>query len=104
MSGWIAAVPVAEFDDEDIMPFSHGGRLYAVCLDDDGRAHCVAGHCPHDGAALAGGVVVGHLIECPMNGCRFDLATGRPQGGPSRLPLPVFPARIARDTVEIQPG
>lgn len=104
MAEWIAAVAVDEFDDEDIVPVSHGGARYAVCLDDDGGAHCVAAACPHDGAALAGGVVVGRLIECPMNGCRYDLATGKPQGGPSKAVLPVFPARIAGEMVEVQVG
>lgn len=104
MQTWIAVVDIDAFEDEDIVPFRHGGQQFAVCLDDADAPHCVAGLCPHDGAALVGGVVIGHLIECPMNGCRYDLATGKPQGGPSRAALPVFPARIAGDMVEIQVG
>lgn len=102
MTGWIAALPASEFDDEDILRWDHAGRTYALCLDAAGVIHCLDGRCPQDGAHLAGGLVEGGAVECPMEGCRYDLATGAPRGGPARGAVAVHPARFAGGMVEVR--
>ena len=34
--------------------------------------------CPHWGGRLSEGTLSGTVVECPLHGSRFDLATGRP--------------------------
>ena len=91
---WADICDAAEVDAEDAIRFDHAGRSYALCITDDGDVFCTDGFCPHDGAHLAGGLVEGYLIECPAEGCLYDLRDGAPKGGPARVPLAVRPARI----------
>jgi 3-phenylpropionate/trans-cinnamate dioxygenase ferredoxin subunit len=100
MTGWIAAVPLDDLEDEDVVGWSHGGRDYALCLDDHGQPHCLDADCPADGAALAGGLVEGRMIECPL-GCRYDLRSGQGDNG-ERIGL--YPARIGDAAVEVSFG
>jgi nitrite reductase/ring-hydroxylating ferredoxin subunit len=48
------------------------GRWLALWRDSHGQAHAVGDRCPHLGASLAGGRVVGDQIECPYHGFKFD--------------------------------
>ena len=34
--------------------------------------------CPHRGGRLSDGILSGTVVECPLHGSQFDVATGRP--------------------------
>lgn len=70
---WVDVCDAGELDDEDAIGFDHAGSSYAICRAEDGEVFCVDGLCPKDGAHLAGGLVEGWFIECPMDDHRFDL-------------------------------
>jgi nitrite reductase/ring-hydroxylating ferredoxin subunit len=50
--------------------------------------------CPHTGGPLVLGKLDGGCVACPWHAARFELATGRACGGPSKVPLPVYPAAV----------
>ena len=101
MAQWITACSMADLLDEDIVTVTLAGQSYALCLDDDDTPHCTGPVCPRDGANLAGGLVDGDVIICPMEDCRFHLTTGLPADDVADVALAIYPARINGDMVEI---
>jgi nitrite reductase (NADH) small subunit len=61
-----------------------GGTRVAIFRLRDGWA-AVEQRCPHRGGPLADGIVADACVTCPLHGWRFDLHTGRQQGGDARL-------------------
>lgn len=59
-------------NDIEVAVFKCQGRLYAI-----------QNRCPHEGAPLAGGVVEGDEILCPLHAYRFNLRTGACSTDPS---------------------
>lgn len=70
-----------------------GRRLAAFLL--DGEVHVIDDACPHRGASLSNGRVVGRVVECPLHLWAFDLTTGRMRGAG---------VAIARYPVELRDG
>jgi len=76
------------------------GREVVLWRDRDGQPHCVAAHCPHQGAHLGLGDVVDGTLRCPFHHWRFGgdgVCTAIP--GLSKIPttarLQAFPTREA---------
>ena len=63
----------------------------------DGRWYAIKDICPHAGAPLHQGHLVGSAIACPLHGWTFDLATG--QGPDCRVAC--YEVRIADGRVLI---
>jgi nitrite reductase (NADH) small subunit len=58
---------VIEINDyEEVLVLNVEGRLYAI-----------SNICPHQGAALARGVVEGEVLYCPLHRWGFTLTTGK---------------------------
>lgn len=62
-----------------------GGRLYALGL-----------RCPHAGALLSRGAIVGDCLQCPLHGGRFALDGGTVRAGPARHGVPAYDV-VVRD-------
>lgn len=43
----------------------------------NGEFHATSNFCPHKGAPLALGTLIGHVIECDWHGWQFDVRTGQ---------------------------
>lgn len=55
----------------------------------------IPAHCPHRGAPLANGTLLGYFLQCPWHGATFDLRTGARLRGPMCDDLPVRPFGLA---------
>ena len=62
-----------------------GERLYALGL-----------RCPHAGALLSRGTIVGDCLQCPLHGGRFTLEGGTVRAGPARHGVPAYDV-VVRD-------
>jgi apoptosis-inducing factor 3 len=73
----------------------HAGGEAVVVVKRGQTCFAVSAKCTHYSGPLAEGLVVGGTIHCPWHHARFDLATGRPLGGPGINPLSCF--EVARE-------
>jgi cholesterol 7-dehydrogenase len=71
-NGWYAVARSREVRGRPITARAFGERLALFRRASDGGAGVVAAACPHMGADLAQGRVVGDQLECPFHQWRFD--------------------------------
>jgi 3-phenylpropionate/trans-cinnamate dioxygenase ferredoxin subunit len=91
---WIDAGPADRISPEDVAPFEHGGRQYALYRTADDRYFATDGLCTHEQVELADGFVSGTIIECPMHNGRFDFTTGAAKGAPACVDLATYPVKV----------
>jgi cytochrome P450/nitrite reductase/ring-hydroxylating ferredoxin subunit len=83
--GWIGLARADELRGPGPFALQAGGEELVAVRGADGELRAFEGRCPHQGALLAEGEVVGAELVCRNHGWRFDLDTGRRCGGPGAL-------------------
>lgn len=101
MPRWVEAVPLASIAEEDVVRFDHGAHTYAL-VRVGGRVYAIDGLCTHEATHLADGLVMDHVIECPMHNGRFDVRDGRALGAPVCVNLRTYPTLIDNRTVFLE--
>jgi 3-phenylpropionate/trans-cinnamate dioxygenase ferredoxin subunit len=91
---WIDAGAADRILPEDVAPFEHEGRQYALYRTADNRYFATAGLCTHEDAELADGFVMDTIIECPLHNGRFDFTTGEAKGAPACVNLATYPVKV----------
>lgn len=99
--GWQRVGPADELDVEDVMPFDFNGREYAIYHSIDGY-FASDGMCTHEEEPLADGIVIDHVIECPLHQGRFDVRNGKALSAPVCIDLKTFPVQILDGNIYIQ--
>ncbi|ODA96559.1 Rieske family ferredoxin [Mesorhizobium sp. SEMIA 3007] len=102
MADWVEACAVDDVEEEDVIRFDHGGRSFAVYRSPDDEFFATDGHCTHEKAHLADGLVMDDIIECPKHNGRFNYKTGAAKGAPVCVNLVTYPVRIEAGKVMIQ--
>ncbi|HEX7291248.1 MAG TPA: MocE family 2Fe-2S type ferredoxin [Conexibacter sp.] len=100
--GWVEACKVDDVEEEDVIPFEHGGRSFAIYRSPDDTFHATDGICTHEHAHLADGLVMGDLIECPKHNGRFNYKTGEAKRAPVCVNLRTYPTRVEDGRVLLQ--
>ena len=95
---WIKACDLDDIDDDDLIRWDHEGRTYAIYKTPLG-VFATAGHCTHEEQHLEDGLVIDGVIECPLHGGRFDIATGKALSAPCTVDLKTYPAKVESDAV-----
>ena len=91
---WVDAGEPEKIDAEDVIRFDHGGKTYALYRSEDDRYFATDGLCTHEKIHLAGGLVMGTIIECPKHNGRFDYTTGAAKGAPVCVDLKTYPVKV----------
>jgi 3-phenylpropionate/trans-cinnamate dioxygenase ferredoxin component len=101
MPQWVDACATLDIDKEDLIRFDHAGATYAIYHAPGGQFYATAGKCTHEGVHLCGGLVMGHLIECPKHNGQFDYRTGAAMRAPACINLRTFAVKVEGDRVLI---
>lgn len=64
-----------------------------------GSFHATEAYCTHGHALLTEGYIEGGIVECPMHGGTFEIATGAAKGAPCTTPLISYPVKVEGDQV-----
>jgi len=91
--GWQRVGATDELDVEEVMPFDFSGREYAIYHTVDGY-FASDGMCTHEEEALADGIVIDNVIECPLHQGRFDVRSGKALSAPVCVDLQTFSVKI----------
>ena len=93
-----------DIDEEDLIRFDHGGRVYAIYKSPEGEFFATAGICTHEHAFLTDGLVMGDIIECPKHNGRFNYKTGAAKGAPVCVNLITHKVKVEGDAVYVNVG
>lgn len=96
---WIEVCAAGDIDREDVRRFDRGERTFAVYRTADDQYYATDGLCTHRKVHLAGGFVMGRIIECPKHNGRFDYTTGQAQGAPACVDLQTHPVKLEAGVV-----
>lgn len=98
---WHPVCALYDIDPENLIPFDHGGRQYAIYRDPEGAVFATDGLCTHEQVHLCDGLVIGTEIECPKHNGRFNYKTGEARRAPCVTALRTYPTRVTREMIEI---
>lgn len=107
---WYVILESNEVKPGQVVGVTRLGEKLVLWRDAQGQVTCMADVCPHRGAALSAGKLVGSNVQCPFHGFEFD-SSGRctliPANGKNAQPPKafqvrrVYPAREANDFIYI---
>lgn len=60
--------------------------------------------CTHRGGSLAGGTLIGNVVQCPWHGSQFDVRTGEVLRGPATTPIGVHEVEPVGAELHLRPG
>src|SRR4029077_15661356 len=66
MTGWVKVGPLSDLSEDDVRRFDFGERTFAIYRA-GGEVYASDGLCTHEQAHLCDGLVMDHVIECPMH-------------------------------------
>ena len=104
MTNWIRACATDDIESEDLIRYDNGDRTFAIYRSPDDEFFCTDGLCTHEQVHLAEGLVMDHIIECPMHNGQFDYRTGEAKRSPACVNLKTYPVKIEDDSVFIDVG
>jgi 3-phenylpropionate/trans-cinnamate dioxygenase ferredoxin subunit len=91
---WTQALSVDDIEPEDVIRWDHNGATYALYRTEDNAFFASDGLCTHEQVHLAGGLLVGHLIECPKHNGRFDIRDGSAKRAPVCVALRTHATKV----------
>ncbi len=99
---WIQACATDDIDEEDLIRFEHGGKVFAIYRSPEDKFFATDGVCTHEHAFLADGLVMDDIIECPKHNGRFNYKTGEAKGAPACINLQTYPVKVEGEAVFIE--
>jgi uncharacterized membrane protein/nitrite reductase/ring-hydroxylating ferredoxin subunit len=89
-----------ELEVNQMMLLRVNGRRLVLGRTEDGYV-AFDDRCTHRGGSLAGGVMIGSVVQCPWHGSQFDCRRGGVKAGPAKEPIGVYPVREKEGKVSL---
>jgi NADPH-dependent 2,4-dienoyl-CoA reductase/sulfur reductase-like enzyme/nitrite reductase/ring-hydroxylating ferredoxin subunit len=86
-------VNLSDIGDSGMLTGHVGGEA-VLLVHRDGHTYAVGATCPHYGAPLGDGLIVGQTLRCPWHHACFDLDTGEVLRAPALDPLPCWRVEV----------
>ena len=102
MSNWIRACAREEIEIEDLVRFDYGERTFAIYRSPNDEFYCTDGLCTHEDVHLENGLVIEHIIHCPMHNGQLEYRTGQAMHSPFCAGLFTNPVKVERNYVFIK--
>jgi len=104
---WYAIAEPHEVKTGKLKAMRRMGQDLVLWRDQEGKLSCMLDLCPHRGAALSAGKIMGDCIECPFHGFQYDTegngkfipANGRNTPVPKAFKAETFTVREAHDFI-----
>lgn len=100
--GLIEICPAGKIAREDIIRFDLDTKTFAVYRTSDDQFHITDGICTHGNTHLAGGLMLGDMVECPKHNGRFNYKDGSPQRQPVTRELNTYDIIVKDDRLYMQ--
>ena len=104
MTRWTRACACDDIETEDLIRFDHADRTFAIYRSPEDQFYCTDGLCTHEDVHLEDGLVIDHLIECPMHNGQFDYRTGEAKRSPACVNLKTDPVKVEGGNIFIDIG
>lgn len=101
MSEWHDVADSSQLDPDFPVGVEVNGKPVGLYLH-EGQVCAMEDVCPHAYALLSQGFVEGGVVECPLHGARFEIATGKCLNEIGERDLKRYPAKIENGRVVIQ--
>lgn len=106
---WYAILQSKEVKPHQVVGVLRMGERMVLWRDSRGEAICQADHCPHRGAALSIGCLLGDTLQCPFHGFEYDQsgrctyvpANGRAAAVPQALQVTTYVTHEAHGYIYI---
>src|SRR5262245_59613100 len=97
---FVRAASVSEITPGKGKEVQVAGKTLAV-FHTNGSFYAIDNTCPHKGAPLAEGEVIGTEVVCPWHAAAFDLTTGANLCPPAMKGVRAYPVQIIGDEVHV---
>jgi 3-phenylpropionate/trans-cinnamate dioxygenase ferredoxin component len=97
----VAVARVEDVPPGTVRSVEAGGRRIALC-NYEGTFYAIDDECTHDRGPLDQGELVGHEIECPRHGARFDVQTGRATRLPAVRPVSTYKVTVNDGSIAVE--
>ncbi|MGA9141753.1 MAG: Rieske 2Fe-2S domain-containing protein [Methanocella sp.] len=84
-----------------VIGYETGGKNVAIA-NVGGKFYAFEDKCPHMGARLSTGVLLGNVVMCKMHGEQFNLKTGKPVMMLTHEPLKLYPVKVEGEDILVE--
>jgi nitrite reductase/ring-hydroxylating ferredoxin subunit len=95
---YVKVASISEVAPGKIKGFVAGNKQIAVA-NMNGTFFAFEDKCPHMGAKLSTGILLGNVVMCKMHGEQFDLTTGKPVMMLTHEPLKIYPVKVEGEDI-----
>ncbi len=100
-AGFVKVARTADLTPGQVVAVTAAGKPMALC-NVDGVFYALAAECPHAGASLAEGELLGRELICPLHGAAFDVTTGAVTQPPADEGVACYRVRVTGDGIEVE--